>query len=103
MGVRRRNSSASQARAEHGLAGRDYLPALSSATYDANQRLTSWGSSTPSYDDNGNLTGDGTNTYLWDSRNRLVRFLRGGQGGGRAVRRIIIRNWLRIFNPCVFM
>lgn len=49
------------------------LPAaLTSATYDAAQRLQSWGSQSFTYDDNGNLTGDGTNTNAWDSRNRLI-------------------------------
>jgi RHS repeat-associated protein len=48
------------------------LPAvLNSASYDANNRLTQWGSATLSYDANGNMTSDGTNTYTWDARSRL--------------------------------
>ena len=40
------------------------LPAaLASASYDANNRLTNWGSTSLSYDVDGNLTDGGTNTY----------------------------------------
>jgi len=53
------------------------LPAaLTSAAYDAANRLTNWttpgGTTLPVYDANGNLTGDGTRTFAWDSRNRLT-------------------------------
>ena len=49
------------------------LPAaVSTATYDAANQLTQWGTASLSYDANGNLTGDGTNTYRWDARNQLV-------------------------------
>ncbi|WP_427308981.1 RHS repeat-associated core domain-containing protein [Cupriavidus sp. H39] len=48
------------------------LPAaMSGATYDAANRLTSWAGATLTYDANGNLTSDGGLTYSWDSRNRL--------------------------------
>jgi RHS repeat-associated protein len=47
-------------------------PALASATYDANNRLTNWGGATLTYDFNGNLTNDGTQTYTWDTRDRLT-------------------------------
>jgi RHS repeat-associated protein len=47
-------------------------PALASATYDANNRLTNWAGTTLNYDDNGNLTGDGAFSYTWDSRDRLT-------------------------------
>ena len=50
--------------------------ALTSASYDAANRLLSWavpgGTTTPSYDPNGNMTGDGTRTFTWDARNRLT-------------------------------
>ena len=49
------------------------LPAaLASASYDANNRLTNWDSTTLSYDADGNLTGDGTNAYTWNTRNQLT-------------------------------
>ncbi len=49
------------------------LPAaLASASYNANNRLTNWGSTTLSYDADGNLTGDGTNSYTWNTRNQLT-------------------------------
>ena len=57
------------------------LPAvLASATYDANNRLTQWGSTNLSYDADGNLTGDGTNTLHWNTRNQLMS-LSGGSTG----------------------
>jgi YD repeat-containing protein len=49
------------------------LPAaLTSATYDAGNRLTNWAGTALAYDANGNLTADGSLGYGWDSRNRLV-------------------------------
>jgi len=49
------------------------LPAaVASAVYDADNRLTNWGTTSLSYDANGNLTADGTNTYTWDTRNQLM-------------------------------
>jgi RHS repeat-associated protein len=45
---------------------------VTSATYDAANRLTQWGTRTLTYDANGNLTNDGVNTYTWDARNQLV-------------------------------
>ncbi|MGH7205793.1 MAG: DUF6531 domain-containing protein [Nitrospiraceae bacterium] len=57
------------------------LPAaVASATYDAANEQTQFGSATLAYDANGNLTNDGTNTYTWDARNRLV----GISGGATA-------------------
>jgi YD repeat-containing protein len=47
-------------------------PALTSATYDAANRITAWGGTSFSYDLNGNLTGDGTNTYTWNARDQLA-------------------------------
>ena len=47
-------------------------PALSSASYNADNQLTAFGSSSLTYDSNGNLTSDGTHTYTWDARNHLV-------------------------------
>src|SRR5438445_6099133 len=46
--------------------------ALSSATYNANNQLTQWGTAALTYDLNGNLTGDGVNNYSWDARNQLA-------------------------------
>lgn len=46
--------------------------AMSSASYDAANRLTSWAGTAHSYDANGNLTSDGAKSYGWDSRNRLA-------------------------------
>lgn len=55
------------------------LPAaLSSASYDANNRLTVRAGTTLSYDDNGSLTADGSYTYTWDERNRLSQISQGG-------------------------
>ncbi|MGH8397449.1 MAG: RHS repeat-associated core domain-containing protein [Gammaproteobacteria bacterium] len=49
------------------------LPAaLASASYDANNRLTQWGTKTLTYDTDGNLTTDGTNAYTWNTRNQLT-------------------------------
>jgi RHS repeat-associated protein len=71
----------------HDLAGRivdrggtlfqSVLPAaVTSGSYDANNRLTAWvtpvGGQNPTYDYNGDLTSDGTNTYTWDARKRLT-------------------------------
>jgi RHS repeat-associated protein len=47
-------------------------PSLASATYNANNQLTSWAGSTRTYDANGNLTNDGTKTYTWNGRNELT-------------------------------
>jgi RHS repeat-associated protein len=45
---------------------------LSSATYDAANQLTAWGTTRPSYDANGNQTSDGTRTYQWNARDQLI-------------------------------
>jgi RHS repeat-associated protein len=56
-----------------GSYARTGLPtALSSATYDAGNELTAWGSSSLTFDSNGNLTSDGSNSYSWDARNQLA-------------------------------
>ena len=53
------------------------LPAaVSTATYDAANRLTNWGANTLSYDANGNLTSDGTTTYGWNNRRQLASVTR---------------------------
>ena len=55
-----------------GTFARTNLPAaLSSATYDVANRLSTWGAQSFSYDAEGNLIYDGTNTYNWDARNQL--------------------------------
>jgi RHS repeat-associated protein len=50
------------------------------ATYDAANRLTSWGSTSLTYDNDGNLTGLGAATFTWDARNQLVATSDGGGG-----------------------
>jgi RHS repeat-associated protein len=47
-------------------------PAVSSAAYDAANRLTNWGARSLTYDANGNAMNDGPNTYSWDVRNQLA-------------------------------
>jgi RHS repeat-associated protein len=48
------------------------LPAaLTSASYNAANQITTWGSTSIAYDLNGNLQSDGTNAYTWDLRNQL--------------------------------
>lgn len=45
---------------------------ISSAVYNANNQLTTWGTTEMSYDADGNTLADGTNVYTWDARNRLI-------------------------------
>jgi YD repeat-containing protein len=45
---------------------------VSSAVYNANNRLTQWGSTAMTHDAKVNTLSDGTNTYVWDAQNRLV-------------------------------
>jgi RHS repeat-associated protein len=48
------------------------LPAaLTAATYDAANQVSTWGGITLTHDANGNLTSDGTRTYTWDARDQL--------------------------------
>jgi RHS repeat-associated protein len=46
--------------------------ALSSATYDAANRIATWAGQIFSYDANGNLASNGLTSYVWSSRNQLV-------------------------------
>ena len=46
--------------------------AVSGATYDANNRLTSWNGQGYSYDANGNLLSDSVKTYSWNARDQLT-------------------------------
>ena len=50
--------------------------ALTSATYDADNRLTARttaaGTIHPAYDANGSLINDGARAFTWDARNRLT-------------------------------
>jgi RHS repeat-associated protein len=46
--------------------------ALTSATYDAGNRLVTWGSQVFSYDLNGNLASDGPTSYTSNTRNQLA-------------------------------
>ncbi|MBS0184283.1 MAG: RHS repeat protein [Nitrospira sp.] len=51
-------------------------PALASASYNANNQQTTFGTSTETYDLNGNLAtitdASGTTTYTWNARNQLI-------------------------------
>jgi RHS repeat-associated protein len=62
------------------LASTQLPSAVSSATYNANNQLTSWNGAAMTYDLNGKTLNDGTNTYTWDARNRLVSANSGGAG-----------------------
>jgi RHS repeat-associated protein len=52
-------------------ANTDLPAAITSATYNAANRLTKWGATNITYDLNGNLTNDGSKTYTWNARNQL--------------------------------
>lgn len=58
----------------------DVLPTATKqpATFDLNDRKTSFNGQTLTYDANGNLTSDGTNTYVWNARNQLAQINQGG-------------------------
>ncbi|MGQ3055188.1 MAG: RHS repeat-associated core domain-containing protein [Roseateles sp.] len=47
-------------------------PDITDASYNAANRLLTWGGKTFSYDNNGNMLGDGATTYTWDARDQLV-------------------------------
>ena len=55
----------------------NFPAAVTTATYNADNQLTAWGSNKPTYDANGNMTSDGTNTYSWDARNQLSSLTKG--------------------------
>ena len=64
-----------------GSYARTGLPqAVASASYNADNQLTQWGSSNLTYDLNGNLTNDGANTYTWNARNQLASINAGATG-----------------------
>jgi RHS repeat-associated protein len=46
---------------------------VASATYDAGNRVATWGGQIFSYDANGNLGSDGPTSYLWNVRDQLTR------------------------------
>ncbi|SAK39693.1 RHS repeat-associated core domain-containing protein [Caballeronia ptereochthonis] len=58
----------------------DVLPTATTqpATFDLNDRETSFSGQALTYDANGNLTSDGTNTYTWNARNQLTQISQGG-------------------------
>lgn len=58
----------------------DLLPAATTqpATFDLDDRKTSFNGQALTYDANGNLTNDGTNSYTWNARNQLTQISRGG-------------------------
>src|SRR5438067_2227894 len=45
---------------------------LASATYDAGNRLATWGGTALGYDQDGNLVSDGRTSYGWNPRNQLA-------------------------------
>lgn len=57
----------------------DVLPTATTqpATFDLNDRETSFNGAALIYDANGNLTSDGTNTYTWNARNQLIQISQG--------------------------
>jgi RHS repeat-associated protein len=58
----------------------DVLPTATTqpATFDLNDRKTSFNGQALTYDANGNLTSDGTNRYTWNARNQLAQISQGG-------------------------
>jgi RHS repeat-associated protein len=66
--------SAGNRTAEWGSYARLTIPQAwgTSPVYNADNELTSNGSTTYQYDQNGNLATDGTNTYTWNVRNQLT-------------------------------
>jgi RHS repeat-associated protein len=50
----------------------DIPEAMTSASYDDANELTSWDGTSLSFDADGNLTGDGTNTFSWNARGELT-------------------------------
>ncbi|MBB3226231.1 RHS repeat-associated protein [Luteibacter sp. Sphag1AF] len=54
-------------------------PTSSLATFDANNRETSFNGRNISYDTNGNVLNDGIRSYTWDARNRLLQVTQGTQ------------------------
>jgi RHS repeat-associated protein len=58
----------------------DVLPTATTqpATFDLNDRKTSFNGQALAYDANGNLTSDGMNTYTWNARNQLTQISQGG-------------------------
>src|SRR5262249_54090044 len=44
---------------------------VASASYDAANELTRWGTTSLTYDANGNLTSDSSKTYSWNARDQL--------------------------------
>jgi RHS repeat-associated protein len=58
----------------------DVLPTATThpATFDLNDRETSFNGQALMYDANGNLISDGTNTYTWNARDQLTQISQGG-------------------------
>jgi RHS repeat-associated protein len=54
------------------LAAVNFPIGVGSASYNADNRLTQWGTANLYYDANGNMTSDGINSYVWDGRNHLA-------------------------------
>jgi RHS repeat-associated protein len=55
---------------------------VSSATYDANNRLTNWNGIPLTYDANGNLSSYGPSSYTWNTRDQLIGTSDGGGAFG---------------------
>jgi RHS repeat-associated protein len=54
------------------LARTTFPAALTSATYDAGNELTSWNGTAMTYDANGNVTSDGSRAFTWNARNQMI-------------------------------
>lgn len=88
------NDNAGRRTSVGGSFARTGLPlAVASATYDAANELTKWGTASPTYDANGNLTNDGLNTYAWDARNQLKSMVAGGTTIGSFQYDALGRRW----------
>lgn len=61
------------------LASTNLPAAVSSATYNADNELTDWGSTALTYDDQGNLLTDGSTTFSWNPENELASVSGGSQ------------------------
>ncbi|MHB8744502.1 MAG: RHS repeat-associated core domain-containing protein [Sulfuricaulis sp.] len=56
-----------------GSYARTSLPAaLTGASYNATNQLTTWGTTALTYDANGSLTANGSKTFTWNARNQLA-------------------------------
>ena len=64
------------------FAGTRLPAAVSNATYDAANQLTSWGGTPLTYDANGNIKTDGARSYEWNARGELASVTAGATTTG---------------------